>query len=93
MGLILTPNSGNGYLRSPHHLNYMTSKFLPVEEARHELEKQLGMKGWSRTNIKRMIRENRPFIWREGRHFLSLGGLRSINVERVVEDIINARRR
>lgn len=69
------------------------SQFLPVDEARKELETRLGMRGWSRTSIRRKIAASHPFVWKEGKHFLQDNGIRSINVEQVVDDLLKTRSR
>lgn len=69
----------------------LTDTILPVDVAADYLERRLGQSGWKRSSLLRKIKNDYPFRWIEGVHYLrSARGISALNVDAIVREILDA---
>jgi len=66
-------------------------RIIPINQAAKELEKELGIKGWSRDRIRLKIQNNWRFRWHEGVHFIrSSKGVCALNIDAIKREVLKS---
>lgn len=64
-------------------------RIMPVERAALELERELGIKGWSVSRVRLKIKTNWRFRWHEGVHFIrSSKGICALNIDAIKREVL-----